>query len=84
MLEAIRRAQSFVVGLNLLLHTGSEAPMAASHVNDPKHWRDNAAEMRALAKVVKDAETRHIMNRLADGWDKMADRCRKTRCTARK
>ena len=27
-----------------------------------------------LAKHMKDAETRRTMNRLADGWDKMADR----------
>ena len=27
-----------------------------------------------LAEDMKDAETRRTMNRLADGWDKMADR----------
>jgi hypothetical protein len=46
--------------------------MPKSHVNDPKRWRNNAAELRALAEGMKDAATRRIMNRLADGWDKLA------------
>jgi hypothetical protein len=48
--------------------------MLNSHVNDPKHWRDNAAEMRVLAEGMKDAATRRITNRLADGWDQLAYR----------
>jgi hypothetical protein len=48
--------------------------MPSSDINDPKHWRDRAAEMRALADTVKDDETIAIMHRLADEYDKLADR----------
>jgi hypothetical protein len=48
--------------------------MLKSQVNNPQHWRDNAAEMRALAEGVRDAATRRIMNRLADSWDKLVYR----------
>jgi hypothetical protein len=43
-------------------------------VNNPKHWRGRAVEMRALAIVMKDIETQAIMARLADEYDKLADR----------
>jgi hypothetical protein len=43
-------------------------------INDPKHLRDRAGEMRMLAGGMKDARTRRKMERLADGWDKLADR----------
>jgi hypothetical protein len=43
-------------------------------INDPKHWRDRTAEMRAIASTMIDAETIGIMNRLADDYDKLADR----------
>jgi hypothetical protein len=48
--------------------------MSHGNINDPKHWRDRAAEMRALAETMQDAETIAIMNRLADDYDKLADR----------
>lgn len=43
-------------------------------LNDPKHWRNRAAEMRALADCMSKAETTAIMARLADDYDKLADR----------
>ena len=43
-------------------------------INDAKHWYDRAAEMRALSEVMVDVETRAIMLRLADDYDKLADR----------
>jgi hypothetical protein len=43
-------------------------------INDPEHWRDRATAMRALAITMKDAETAAIMNRLADDYDKLAER----------
>jgi hypothetical protein len=34
--------------------------------------------MRVLAEDMNDTETRRIINRLADGWDKMADRAERS------
>jgi hypothetical protein len=48
--------------------------MPRSNMNDPKHWRNRAAAMRALAATMKDPETIAIMNRLADDYDSLADR----------
>jgi hypothetical protein len=48
--------------------------MPTSHINDVKHWRDRAAEMRMLARMMKDIEAIAIMSRLAAGYDLMADR----------
>jgi hypothetical protein len=48
--------------------------MPASHVNNSKHWRDRAAQMRALSDMMKDIECVAIMQRLADDYDKLADR----------
>ncbi len=48
--------------------------MPSGNVNDPKHWLDRAAEMRALSDTMQDAETKAIMLRLADDYDKLADR----------
>jgi hypothetical protein len=48
--------------------------MPSGNINDPRRWRDRAAEMRALANTMKDPETIAIMNRLADDYDKLADR----------
>ena len=48
--------------------------MPASHVNDSKHWRDRAAQMRALSEMMKDIDAATIMLRLADDYDMLADR----------
>jgi hypothetical protein len=48
--------------------------MPASHVNNSKNWRDRAAPMRALSDMMKDIECVAIMQRLADDYDKLADR----------
>jgi hypothetical protein len=48
--------------------------MTKKPINDPEHWRDRAAGMRALAGTMKDPETIAIMNRLADDYDKLAER----------
>jgi hypothetical protein len=42
-------------------------------INDPKHLRECAREMRMLADGMRDARTRREMERLADGWTKLAD-----------
>jgi hypothetical protein len=48
--------------------------MPRSQVNDPEHWRDRAATMRVLAAEIKNAEGHAIMLKLADDYDRLADR----------
>jgi hypothetical protein len=48
--------------------------MPSGFVNDPKHWRDRAAEMRILAKGAADLDTEAIMLKLADDYERLADR----------
>ena len=43
--------------------------MTLSHVNNSKHWRDRAAEMRALSDMMKDIDCVVMMLRLADDYD---------------
>ncbi len=48
--------------------------MPRSNVNDSKHWRDRAAEMRIWSDGMKDIDAQAMMLRLADDYDKLADR----------
>jgi hypothetical protein len=48
--------------------------MLASHVNDSNHLRERAAEMRASSKDVKDNNTAAAIMRLAELYDRLADR----------
>ena len=48
--------------------------MALQGINDAKHWRDRAVEMRALSDEMKDVEVRSLILRLANDYDKLADR----------
>jgi hypothetical protein len=48
--------------------------MSAQHLSDPKHWRDRAAQMRALSDWMKDDETKATMLKLADEYDQLAER----------
>jgi hypothetical protein len=48
--------------------------MPPHFVSDPKHWRERATEMRALAVQANDAETQAIMLRLAKDYDNLAVR----------
>ena len=49
-------------------------PAMPARTIDPKHWRDRAAFMRALSETTVDAEAKAIMLRLANDYDKLADR----------
>jgi hypothetical protein len=53
---------------------GAVGIMSAQDVGDPKHWRDRAAQMRALSDWTEDAETKATMLKLADEYDKIAER----------
>ena len=48
--------------------------MRASFVNDSIHLRERAAEMRVSSKELKDNNTAAIIMRLADLYDRLADR----------
>ena len=48
--------------------------MTVQSISDAKHWRDRAAEMRALSAEMKDFEARTLMLKLANDYDKLADR----------
>ena len=48
--------------------------MTLQGLNDAKHWRDRAAEMRVLSCEIKHLEAQSMMLRLANDYDKLADR----------
>jgi hypothetical protein len=43
-------------------------------MNDPEHWRKRAQEARALAESITDGPARAAMLKIADGYDKLAER----------
>jgi hypothetical protein len=47
--------------------------MIRSKKNDPKHWQDRAAQMRALALTMGDPRAAALMNDLAAHYDNLAD-----------
>ena len=48
--------------------------MTRQNINDANHWRDRAAKMRALSAEMEDFEARTLMLKLANDYDKLADR----------
>ena len=48
--------------------------MPASNVNESTHLRERAAEMRESSKELKDNNTAAVIMRLADLYDRLADR----------
>ena len=48
--------------------------MRASCVNDSNHLRERAAEMRVSSKELKDNNTATVIVRLAELYDRLADR----------
>jgi hypothetical protein len=48
--------------------------MTLQGLNVAKHWRDRAAEMRVLLDEIKDPQAQRIMLKLANDYDKLADR----------
>ena len=47
--------------------------MSTRNTNDPQHWRDRAAQMRALAVKMAGSEAAILINDLAVHYDELAD-----------
>ena len=48
--------------------------MAHQSINDAKHWRDRASEMRVLSDEIKDPQAQRMMLKLPNDYEKLADR----------
>jgi hypothetical protein len=48
--------------------------MPARDIHDPEHWRDRAAQMRALAITMSGTQAAILMNDLADQYERLAER----------
>ena len=53
--------------------------MPASSINDLQHWRDSAKEIRALVDDIKDDASKQKMLRIADDYERLAKKIRRTR-----
>ena len=58
----------------IALVANAEPVMRASYVNDSNYLRERAAEMRSSSKELKDNNTAAVIMRLADLYDRLADR----------
>ena len=54
-----------------------EMPSLRESINDQKQWYDRAAEMRTLANIMSDVNTKRIILRLADDYEELGDRSAK-------
>jgi hypothetical protein len=45
-----------------------------SGINDPKHWRDRAQQMRVLAAQTQDPESRRAILTIVEEYEKLATR----------
>jgi hypothetical protein len=48
--------------------------MPSSFINDPQHWRGRAEEARTLAEQMSDETSKQMMLRIADDYDRLAER----------
>jgi hypothetical protein len=58
----------------IALVASAEPLMRASYVSESNHLRQRASEMRASSKELKDDNTAAVIMRLADLYDRLADR----------
>ena len=45
-----------------------------SPINDPKHWRERAQEARVHAEQIADPESKKMMLKIAEDYEKLAQR----------
>ena len=50
------------------------AGMVSHFINEPEHWRARADEERILAKQMNDAEAKVAMLRIAEDYERLAQR----------
>jgi hypothetical protein len=48
--------------------------MVSHFINEPEHWRARADEARILAKQMNDAEAKVAMLRIAEDYERLAQR----------
>ena len=60
----------------IALVANAEPVMRVSYVNDSNYLRERAAEMRSSSKELKDNNTAAVIMRLADLYDRLADRAK--------
>jgi len=48
--------------------------MGKSIIDDAKHWRERAEEVRAVAEALTDTEAQRKMLGIAEGYDRLAQR----------
>ena len=47
-----------------------------STLDDPKHWQERAEEARSIAEELKDPESKRMLLRIADDYDRLAAHAR--------
>ena len=58
--------------------------MSSGHINDAEHWRKRADEMRQLAQGLKDDDATATMLRIAEDYDRLAERAMQRSAASRK
>jgi len=52
------------------------AIVSDSTLDDPKHWQERAEEARSIAEELKDLESKRMLLRIADDYDRLAAHAR--------
>jgi len=54
-------------------HAAGHYTNVPSQVNDPRYWRSRAEEARTIADEMKHGNTKEIMLRIADDYERIAE-----------